>query len=116
MAENTYTTIDEYIALFPADIQDRLQTSYFTGMSRQCRAGTYRDRWLGLLVAMTKLPGGRPRLSAWAATITSPSSESTDAVGWPRRRDGHNERHLDGRPPRYRCVGAAAPAPPGFKY
>ena len=26
MAENTYTTIDEYIALFPADIQDRLQT------------------------------------------------------------------------------------------
>ena len=25
MAENTYTTIDEYIALFPADVQDRLQ-------------------------------------------------------------------------------------------
>ena len=25
MAENTYTTIDEYIALFPADVQDRLK-------------------------------------------------------------------------------------------
>ena len=25
MAENTFTTIDEYIALFPADVQDRLQ-------------------------------------------------------------------------------------------
>ncbi len=25
MAENTYTTIDEYIALFPADVHDRLQ-------------------------------------------------------------------------------------------
>ena len=25
MAENTYTTIDEYIALFPADIRDRLE-------------------------------------------------------------------------------------------
>ena len=25
MAESTYTTIDEYIALFPSDVQDRLQ-------------------------------------------------------------------------------------------
>ena len=25
MAENTYTTIDEYIALFPADVQDKLR-------------------------------------------------------------------------------------------
>ncbi len=25
MAENTFATIDEYIALFPADVQDRLQ-------------------------------------------------------------------------------------------